>query len=154
MQAKNNCDQTALCWTAQSGTVAVVRLLLQNNADVNWQDKNGCTALHRASTRGCKEMVQLLLENGADANLNNKDRWTPLHGACVRGQPEIIRHLLGKVNGESTIVNSVAKEMQSKITKARLVVKAEEKAKGSTMLTGLCYGAQEGEVGRLQKMLG
>lgn len=154
VQAKNNSDQTALCWTAQSGTVAVARLLLQNNADVNWQDQNGCTALHRASMRGCKEMIQLLLENGADANLNDKDRWTPLHGACVREQPEIIRHLLGKVNCGSTIVDSVAKEMRSKSTRARLIVKAEEKAKGSTVLTGLRYAAQEGEVGRLQMMLG
>lgn len=151
VQAKNDSHQTALCWAAQGGTVEVAHVLLKNKAKVNWQDKKGSTALHKAAIRGRKDVVELLLQNCADANLCDIDGWTPLHGACVKHHTGAIEALLDKVDDGTTILESI--NSQSKERKACLVKMAEEKAKGSTVLTGLRFAAQEGQVARLQMML-
>ncbi|KAI9040298.1 uncharacterized protein KD926_008388 [Aspergillus affinis] len=151
VQAKNDSYQTALCWAAQGGTTEVARVLLKNKAPVNWQDKKGSTALHKAAIRGRKDMVELLLQNSADANLSDIDGWTPLHGACVKDHTGTIEVLLDKVDNGTTILESINK--QSKKGKACLVKMAEEKAKGSTVLTGLRFAAQEGQVARLRMIL-
>jgi hypothetical protein len=57
---------------ARSGNVAVLRVLIENGADVNSTDGLK-TALFQASEFGHPEIVQILLEHGADANLT--PRW-------------------------------------------------------------------------------
>ena len=43
----------------------IVKLLLQQGADVNARDQDGWTALKRAQRRGATEIVQLLMAHGA-----------------------------------------------------------------------------------------
>jgi ankyrin repeat protein len=45
-----------------------VKLLLENNADVNAQGGEYGTALQAASARGYEQTMKLLLENNADVN--------------------------------------------------------------------------------------
>lgn len=59
VRTKKDSGQTVLCWAAQGGIVAVAKLLLENNADINWQEKKGRTALHKASLRECQPMIRL-----------------------------------------------------------------------------------------------
>lgn len=55
------------------GRVAMVKLLLSCNADVNAQDREGSTALMCACEHGHTHIVRLLLETGrCDINLKDK----------------------------------------------------------------------------------
>ena len=51
----------------------VIETLINNGADVNKQDKNGCTALMRASYSGYMDLCKDLIRHGADKNIVDKD---------------------------------------------------------------------------------
>jgi ankyrin repeat protein len=51
-----------------SGHEQVVKMLLDNNTDVNTQGKYYSNALCAASVKGHKQVVKLLLNKGADVN--------------------------------------------------------------------------------------
>lgn len=55
--------------------VPTARAALTAGADVNFQGKNGCTALLIAAEAGLLEMVELLLLNGADSSITRDDGW-------------------------------------------------------------------------------
>ncbi|WP_419420736.1 ankyrin repeat domain-containing protein [Legionella sp. D16C41] len=57
--------------------IAIVEFL-QDNQDVNQQDNDGNTLLHKAIKTGDLERVRELILKGADVNLENKDGQTPL----------------------------------------------------------------------------
>jgi ankyrin repeat protein len=59
--------------------VAMLRLLLEAGADIQAQDQNGATSLHRAVRTRCTAAVKFLLEAGADATIRNKPGSTPFH---------------------------------------------------------------------------
>ena len=49
-----------------------IQCLLDAGADINAQDKNGASALHRAVRTRCAAAVKCLLEAGSGAKLKNK----------------------------------------------------------------------------------
>jgi ankyrin repeat protein len=59
--------------------VEMVRCLLDAGADVDLQDKNGASALHRAVRTRCAGAVKCLLDAGANPRLKNKTGSTPFH---------------------------------------------------------------------------
>jgi ankyrin repeat protein len=59
--------------------IAMIRLLLKAGADINAQDKNGATPLHRAVRTRCAAAVNCLLDAGADAQIKNKPGSTSFH---------------------------------------------------------------------------
>ena len=59
--------------------VAMIQRLLQSGADINAQDKNGATPLHRAVRTRSAAAVQCLLAAGADPLLRNQPGSTPFH---------------------------------------------------------------------------
>ena len=59
--------------------VETIQCLLQGGADINSQDMNGATPLHRAVRTRCAEAVRCLLKAGADPLLKNKPGSTPFH---------------------------------------------------------------------------
>jgi len=65
-------------WKAKR-QVQTIRCLLDAGADVNAQDKNGATPLHRAVRTRCAAAVKCLLEAGADPTRKNKPGSTPFH---------------------------------------------------------------------------
>ena len=79
---------------AVSGHEAMVRVLLENGAGVDVQDKCGKTALHGAAVNGHEAVVRLLLENGAGVDVQDKDGETALHGAAASGHEALVRLLL------------------------------------------------------------
>ena len=65
---------------SKSGNVELVRLLIQEGADVNAQDEDGESPLHGAMARGDNyNVARTLIENGADLSSKAVDGRTPLH---------------------------------------------------------------------------
>jgi ankyrin repeat protein len=65
-------------WDAKR-QVKTIQCLLDAGADINAQDKNGATPLHRAVRTRCAAAVKCLLERGSDATRKNKPGSTPFH---------------------------------------------------------------------------
>jgi ankyrin repeat protein len=65
-------------WNAKR-QVQTIQCLLDAGAEINAQDKNGATPLHRAVRTRCAAAVKCLLERGSDATLRNKPGSTPFH---------------------------------------------------------------------------
>jgi ankyrin repeat protein len=78
------------------GHEAVVKLLLDEGADVNSKDDSGWTSLSRPSVSGNKTVVKLLLDKGADINSKDDSGSTPLSKAAARGREAIVKLLLDK----------------------------------------------------------
>ena len=57
----------------------MIRLLLKAGSNINVQDKNGATPLHRAVRTRCADAVRCLLDAGADPSIRNKPGSTPFH---------------------------------------------------------------------------
>jgi ankyrin repeat protein len=73
---------TALMNAASSGSLAVVRMLVEAGADVNTQDPSGDSALMRAVVfPGHLRVVEYLLEHGADPELKDCDGCSALDRA-------------------------------------------------------------------------
>ncbi len=62
--------------------VAMIRLLLKAGSNIDAQDKNGATPLHRAVRTRCAAAVKCFLDAGADPTIKNKPGSTPFHLAA------------------------------------------------------------------------
>ena len=80
--AINDTNFTGLHFAAKQGHVDIVKVLLQNGADVNAVTLNRKTGLHFAAQFGHVEVVIVLIQNGADVNAVAIYRDTPLLLAC------------------------------------------------------------------------
>src|SRR3989442_2582972 len=65
-------------WNAKR-QVQTIQCLLDAAADINAQDKNGASPLHRAVRTRCAAAVKCLLDRAGDARLKNKPESTPYH---------------------------------------------------------------------------
>ena len=65
-------------WNAKR-QVAMIRLLLKAGFNIDAQDKNGATPLHRAVRTRSSAAVKCLLDAGADPTIRNKPGSTPFH---------------------------------------------------------------------------
>ncbi|KAJ7303833.1 ankyrin repeat-containing domain protein, partial [Mycena albidolilacea] len=74
----------------------IVRLLLENGANVNATGEKHSSALHTAIVQGNTEIVCLLLEKGANVNVVGKNHSSGLHTAITKGKTEIVHLLLEK----------------------------------------------------------
>jgi ankyrin repeat protein len=74
MFARNRLGETALHEAAHRDRQEMVRLLLEEGADVDAKDRHGRTALHRTSS---KAVQTLLVQNGADIDARNSLRKRP-----------------------------------------------------------------------------
>ncbi len=83
-------DRTvALQRAAESGDLAGLQLLLEENAPVDARDSSGRTALMLATLNGQGRAVDALLAHGADPNAADIDGTTPLQAAVAANQPAI-----------------------------------------------------------------
>jgi ankyrin repeat protein len=87
----NNALSYALRIASEKGYLKIVKLLLENGANVNDQ-----YALLTAIKNNYLEITKLLIENGADVNANNG---AALAGASQRGHLEIVKLLLSPTVG-------------------------------------------------------
>jgi ankyrin repeat protein len=100
VHAHNKYHNTALSVAAFNGRLEITRLLLDHGANMNVEDHQGSTPLHRVSQGKYNSqehgvgIARLLLERGADVNARKKNKFTPLHSAALKGRLEIAQVLL------------------------------------------------------------
>ena len=68
-----------------------VKTMIQAGADVNWKDKEGFTALTRATEFGAIDCMETLIEAGAEINSGSP---TPLMAAAQNGHMECVELLI------------------------------------------------------------
>jgi Ankyrin repeats (3 copies) len=86
----------------------VVKLLLDNKADVNRRSCLGETPLHLASKIGDEATAVLLIDNMADIDCKNELGSTPLHCAAESDRKKVVELLLGR-GANATIKNQKEK---------------------------------------------
>ena len=72
----------------------IVRILVENEADLNLCNNDNVSPLSIASLNGNAKALSVLIENDADTTLVGKDGRGPLHAACQGGWPDIVLILL------------------------------------------------------------
>ena len=91
VEVRNAADESPLMLAALSGELALCRLLIGKNADVN---KTGWAPLHYAATNGHLEVMNLLLEENAYIDAASPNGSTPLMMAALYGTPSAVKLLL------------------------------------------------------------
>ena len=71
-------------------TSRIMRILVENGADVNATNRNGQTPLHEATLRDFSYGVRELLKLGADMDCVDRQGLTPRGAAKARGQKNIL----------------------------------------------------------------
>jgi ankyrin repeat protein len=76
--------RTPLSWAAANRHEAVVKLLLEQGAELESKDTEyGQTPLSWAAENGHESVVELLLKNGVEVEMENRSGWTALQQAAL-----------------------------------------------------------------------
>lgn len=99
VNAKDSIQDSAFLYAGAEGFNEVLRLTLDNGADVSSTNRYGGTALIPASEHGHVETVRILLEAGVPVNHINSLGWTALQEAILLNdggprQQDVVRQLL------------------------------------------------------------
>ncbi|MBV5294067.1 MAG: ankyrin repeat domain-containing protein [Curvibacter lanceolatus] len=93
-EVRNKKGESALMLCAIRGDLALAKLLIEHDADVN---KTGWTPLHYAAsgtTQNQVEMVRLLLDNSAYIDAASPNGSTPLMMAAMYGRSDVLKVLI------------------------------------------------------------
>ena len=149
--------QAAVCW----GHKAIIKLLLENGAEVNTQGGFYGNALQAAAAlKGCKELVPLFLKKGADVNSQGGHYGNALQGAAHAGEQEIVRLLLDNgadVNAPGGLFGNALQAAADceyrEIVELLLSNGANVNAKGGDFGTALQAAAYDGDSDMVQLLL-
>ncbi len=86
-------DCTPLHRAAASGSVALVRELLERGAESNAQDQFGWTPLHVAADKGYAQIVSLLIDNNAAVYRPDTSGFVACDHARANDHGEVVRIL-------------------------------------------------------------
>src|ERR1700722_14815966 len=90
-------SRTALSQATEKEKEATIKLLLENEAELDCKDHDGFTVFLQAAKHGWHSaVVKLLLENKADPDSKDKDGRTGLSWAVEKGHETIVSLLLDK----------------------------------------------------------
>lgn len=88
---------TPLYYAAQQDRREAAAVLLEFEARIAAEDRQGNTAVHAAAAAGARRTLEFLLEQGADVNTRNHELQTPLHWAIEEWNcegSEVVRLLI------------------------------------------------------------
>lgn len=88
VNSRDQQDNTPLIVAVKRRNLAMMKLLLENGAEVNADSRHG-TALYVASTNHFEEAKALLQDKGAVRHAPSGERGTAMHAAPVNGRREI-----------------------------------------------------------------
>jgi len=90
---KSKSGRRPLNWAAFNGHTKIVKLLLDNGADINAKNKTGFTPIHHAVENNQKEVVLQLKKAGADLTIPNKNGKKPVDTAILKKYVSITKIL-------------------------------------------------------------
>jgi ankyrin repeat protein len=129
---------TLLIEAAANGHLDVVKLLIENGADVNLKGEAWYGPLHAAAANGHIEVVKILLENGADVSIFHQNK--PLHNAAMNGHIEVAEILLDNgadVNAKGT---DEAAPLHTAVSNNQLLMVKWLLSKGANVNPRAAYG--------------
>ncbi|KAI9774707.1 MAG: hypothetical protein M1839_001668 [Geoglossum umbratile] len=133
------------------GHIEVVRLLVENGAEVNAGDEGGRTALHWAVRNGREAVVKLLVEKGAEVNAKDRDGRAALHWAVWNGHEAVVKLLIeegAEVNAKDIYgwmaLHAAVWNGHKVVVKLLVEGGAEANAKDKDGLTALDQAAKNG----------
>jgi ankyrin repeat protein len=85
---------TPLMLAASQGNEAIVRLFLEQGADVNYRSENGHMPLMVGARSGNEAVVRVLVESGADVTAKSEGGSTALLFAAEKGYEAVVRLLV------------------------------------------------------------
>ena len=88
------CLKMDLITAVETNNLERVRLLVEQGADKDQRDEDGCTPLYWASVQGRLEAAQYLVEQGSTLDKATDSGETPLSRATIHGHLELARYLL------------------------------------------------------------
>ena len=83
----------------------LVRDLITLGANLDWQNEDGQTVLHKCARWNSPEIARMLLDAGADVNVQDGDGWTALHVCAFNNSIEITQVLID-AGADKTIPNN------------------------------------------------
>ena len=121
---------TALMWTSQEGDDSLTEQLILQGVNINYQNPDGCTALHYTAQHNRIQCGILLVEAGADVSIVNKASQTPLDLSSNDFKDAILQTLsfqtkkivcvIGNaLSGKSTLIASLQNENAGFVKKIR-----------------------------------
>ena len=96
----NKTGWAPLHYAATNGHLALISLLLENNAYIDAESPNGTTPLMMAAMYGTAAAVKLLLEEGADPQLKNQQGLTALQFAQRGNRPDSAEALAAAIRNK------------------------------------------------------
>lgn len=127
VEVRNDKDESPLMLAALKGHLALVKKLVERDADVN---KTGWTALHYAASGGHTQVIDFLLENSAYIDAESPNGTTPLMMAAMYGSPESVK-LLIQAGADLNVKNMVG------MTALDFAVRADRQNSKELIETGL-----------------
>lgn len=85
---------TPLMIASNFGNFDITKLLIENNAKINSQTKDGQTAMHFAAMNHQNEIIRLLINNGADIDIKDNQGLTALMEAIYADNYDIVNTLI------------------------------------------------------------
>ena len=135
---------TALCEAARGGVTGMVRMLLDQHADLNISDENGNTPLLLTLSNDDDEILKMLLKKGADVNAFNDFGDTALVSAarvCHVERVEVLVNggadLDAQSRGLGTALQAASWQGHEKTVKVLLKHKADVDAQDRDLVTAL-----------------
>ncbi len=96
----NKTGWAPLHYAATNGHLALISLLLENNAYIDAESPNGTTPLMMAAMYGTAAAVKLLLQEGADPQLKNQQGLTALQFAQRGNRPDSAEALAAAIRNK------------------------------------------------------
>lgn len=96
----NKTGWTPLHYAATNGHLALISLLLENNAYIDAESPNGTTPLMMAAMYGTAEAVKLLLQEGADPQLKNQQGLTAVQFAERGNRPDSVEAIAAAIRAK------------------------------------------------------
>ncbi|KAL1460798.1 hypothetical protein WDU94_012744 [Cyamophila willieti] len=95
-----------MCGHASEMGLAVLKVLLHHNVDVNVVDKDGRQPILWAASAGSSDAILALVKAGANVEAHDKDGLTALHCAASRGHRECLETLITLCGADVDVIDT------------------------------------------------